>query len=204
MIEQKVKEINLNFNTNEKIFSPNKVDTGTLAMLSQIEFSEDDKILDLGCGYGIIGILASKLIGVENIIMCDISDDAITLSKENAKLNGVEGVEIIKSDGLDEIRDSDFTLILSNPPYHADFSVPKRFIEEGYKRLVFGGRMLMVTKRKDWYKNKFISIFGGVKIIEQDDYFVFIAEKRDIIKKKKVKDKNKLSRKLQRKKDRNK
>lgn len=204
MIEQKVKEINLKFNTNEKIFSPNKVDTGTLAMLSQIEFSEDDKILDLGCGYGIIGILASKLIGVENIIMCDISDDAITLSKENAKLNGVEGVEIIKSDGLDEIRDSDFTLILSNPPYHADFSVPKRFIEEGYKRLVFGGRMLMVTKRKDWYKNKFISIFGGVKIIEQDDYFVFIAEKRDIIKKKKVKDKNKLSRKLQRKKDRNK
>lgn len=204
MIEQKIKEINLKFNTNEKIFSPNKVDTGTLAMLSQIEFSKDDKVLDLGCGYGIVGILASKIIGVENVIMCDISDDAINLSKENAKLNGVAGVEIIKSDGLDEIRDSDFTLILSNPPYHADFSVPKRFIEEGYKRLVLGGRMVMVTKRKDWYKNKFISIFGGVKITEQDDYFVFISEKRDIIKKKKVKEKNKLSRKLQRKKDRNK
>lgn len=57
--------------------------------------------------------------------------------------------------------DKDFTLILSNTPYHNDFSIAKHFIKEGFRRIVIGGKMIMVTKRKDWYKNKFISIFGG-------------------------------------------
>lgn len=67
---------------------------------------------------------------------------------------------------------------LSNPPYHADFSVPKEFIEKGFNRLQIGGKMYMVTKRKDWYKNKLISIFGGVKIWEIDGYYVFLAIKK--------------------------
>ncbi|NCU26429.1 methyltransferase, partial [Candidatus Nomurabacteria bacterium] len=71
-----------------------------------------------------------------------------------------------------------YTLILSNPPYHTDFSVAKHFIEKGFNRLVLGGRMVMVTKRRDWYRNKFIAVFGGVSIREKDGYFVFAAEKR--------------------------
>jgi len=80
-----------------------------------------------------------------------------------------------------------FQIILShhkNKPFcfglsvHADFSVPKHFIEKGFNRLKVGGKIYMVTKRKDWYKNKFIAIFGGVKIEEFDGYFVFCAEKR--------------------------
>ena len=73
-----------------------------------------------------------------------------------------------------------FSLCLTsaNPPYHADFSVPKAFIEKGFNRLQIGGKMVMVTKRKEWYKNKLISIFGGVSITEIDGYYVFISEKR--------------------------
>lgn len=67
---------------------------------------------------------------------------------------------------------------MSNPPYHADSTVPKEFIEKGYNRLTVSGKMHMVTKTKDWYKNKLISIFGGVKIYEVDDYFVFMAVKK--------------------------
>ena len=58
------------------------------------------------------------------------------------------------------------------------FTVAKRFIEKGFNRLKIGGKMYMVTKRKDWYKNKLISIFGGVRIHEIDGYYVFEAEKR--------------------------
>ena len=61
----------------------------------------------------------------------------------------------------------------------ADFSIPKHFIEKGFNRLRIGGKMYMVTKRKDWYKNKLSAIFGGVKIYEIDGYFVFCAEKRN-------------------------
>ncbi|WP_408605614.1 methyltransferase [Bariatricus massiliensis] len=51
------------------------------------------------------------------------------------------------SDGFRNVPDNDFTLILSNPPYHTDFSVPKHFIEVGFKKLVIGGKLIMVTKR---------------------------------------------------------
>lgn len=78
----------------------------------------------------------------------------MTLTNANLERNDLTGVRVIKSDGLKEIPDRDFTLILSNPPYHTDFSVAKAFIEEGYKHLVFGGRLMLVTKRLTWYRNK--------------------------------------------------
>lgn len=178
MINTNIKGIDLKFNTSSKIFSPHSVDKGTLAMLSQVEFKENDKVLDIGCGYGVVGILASKIIGKQNVVMSDIDENAVALAKENAKINDVEGIKILLSDGFKNIEDKDFTLILSNPPYHADFSVPKHFIEKGFNRLKIGGKMYMVTKRKEWYKNKLISIFGGVKIKEIDGYYVFMAEKK--------------------------
>jgi 16S rRNA (guanine1207-N2)-methyltransferase len=110
--------------------------------------------------------------------MCDTDPEAVKYARENAALNGVPGVKIIQGDGFRGLDDTGFTLILSNPPYHTDFSVEKHFIEKGFNRLVIGGRLLMVTKRKDWYKNKITAIFGGVRVFEEDGYFTFLAEKR--------------------------
>ncbi len=199
MITAEIKGISLEFETNDKVFSPSSIDLGTLSMLSQIDFNSTDKVLDLGCGYGIVGILAGKLIGADHITMCDLSEDAISLSKINAARNNLDDLKIIQSNGLENITDGDFTLILSNPPYHVDFTVPKQFIEAGFKKLVVGGKMVMVTKRKDWYKNKLTSVFGGVKVIETNGYYVFIAEKRSSYIPKKQKDTNRLSKKIQRK-----
>ena len=159
-------------------FSPSRIDRGTLAMLSQVDFHPEDRVLDLGCGYGPVGILAAKLIGPDRVVMCDISDRAVEMAQRNAFVNGVSSVKIVRSDGFSQLDDTGFTLILSNPPYHADFSVPKSFIEKGFNRLQIGGRMMMVTKRKEWYKNKLISIFGGVTIAEIDGYYVFASQKR--------------------------
>ena len=174
----------MTFETADTSFSPLGADLGTLAMLSAA-FSENAVInagatlLDLGCGYGLVGVYAAKLIGAENIVMSDVCEDSVALARKNADLNNVGGVKIIQSDGFRDIRDSGFSLILSNPPYHTDFSVAKHFIEKGFNRLVIGGKMFMVTKRRDWYKNKLSSVFGGVRITETDGYYVFCAEKRN-------------------------
>lgn len=199
MISAEIKNVSLKFETDPSNFSPNSIDVGTLAMLSAVEFLPDDKILDMGCGYGVVGILAARLIGEKNVTMCDISESAVKQAKMNAELNGVPDIDIKISDGFSEIADNDFTLILSNPPYHADFSVPKRFIEVGFKKLAVGGKMIMVTKRLDWYKNKLTSIFGGVRVREIDGYYVFISEKRGERVPKKEKAVGKLSKKLRRK-----
>jgi len=177
VIKTNIKGIDLVFETSKSLFSPRAVDLGTLSMLSLVEFGENEKVLDLGCGYGVVGILAAKIVGEENVVMLDIDGEAVKLAQKNALLNGVPGVKVIKSDGFANLDDKDFTLILSNPPYHTDFSVAKNFIEKGFNRLCTGGRMYLVTKRKKWYKNKFIAIFGGVQIWEINGYFVFMSIK---------------------------
>lgn len=146
-------------------------------MRSVIEFVEGDRVLDLGCGYGVVGILASN-IGEQNVVMVDNDETAVEVAKYNARLNGVQNIEIIQSDGFSNVKQNNFTKIISHPAYHVDFSVPKHFIEKGFNRLLLNGRMYMVTKRKDWYKNKLISIFGGVRIWEIENYYVFMAEKK--------------------------
>lgn len=202
MIYTNIKNTDLRFETEASIFSPNAIDSGTLAMLSTVDFLPGDKVLDLGCGYGVVGILAAKLIGEEKVIMCDISEQAIECAKINAALNGVENINIILSDGYENVGEKDFTIILSNPPYHADFSVPKNFIELGFGKLAVGGKFVMVTKRLDWYKNKLVSVFGGVKVQEVNGYYVFAAEKRSHIVKNRKKPVKGLSKKLRRKNER--
>lgn len=147
-------------------------------MLSTVEFLPTDEVLDLGCGYGVVGILAAKKIGAGRVAMCDVLEQAVRMSVVNAEQNGVPEVTVLQSNGFERVEKRGFTIILSNPPYHTDFSVAKHFIEEGYRHLVEGGRMIMVTKRLDWYQNKLTSVFGGVRVQEIDGYYVFCAEKR--------------------------
>ena len=178
MITVNINGISLELNTAPALFSPGGLDAGTQAMLSCVEFTAEDKVLDLGCGYGVVGIYAAKLIGEAKVFMSDVDETAVRLARENAARNGVPGIRVYLSDAFRGIDEAGFTLILSNPPYHSDFSVAKRFIEKGFNRLTIGGRFVMVTKRRDWYKNKLTGVFGGVKIQERDGYFVFTAEKR--------------------------
>ncbi|MBW5408963.1 methyltransferase domain-containing protein [Brachyspira hampsonii] len=189
-IEITIKNIDLKFTSNDKLFSPKNIDIGTLSMIDEVNFENENKILDLGCGYGVVGILAAKIIGENKVVMCDIDSEAVEASKDNAVLNNVSNISIIQSDGLKNIIDKDFSMILSNPPYHTDFSVAKHFIESGFYKLALNGKFIIVTKRLDWYKNKLSSIFGGVKVKEKNGYYIFISEKRNML------DSNKLKKKL--------
>lgn len=199
MIHESINGVDLNLITDYEVFSPKNIDLGTKAMLSFVKLLPNDKVLDLGCGYGVVGIWAAKQIGASSVTMTDINPKAVECAKENAILNQVfDGMSIVLSDGLKDIMDSEYTLILSNPPYHVDFSVPKQFIEQGHKKLALGGRMLMVVKRKDWYQNKLSNVFGGVKVYEKDGYYILEAQKREKRPAPK-KEKPALSKKLQRK-----
>jgi 16S rRNA (guanine1207-N2)-methyltransferase len=92
--------------------------------------------------------------------MADNDQTAVECAVRNLAVNGVDGVNVVMSDGFREIRETNFTKIVCNPPYHVDFSVPKHFIEKGFNRLVLEGTMYLVTKRKTWYLNKLRSVFG--------------------------------------------
>lgn len=168
----------LEIETTEGLFSPRGADAGTLSMVSAVELESGQKLLDLGCGAGLVGIAAAKVLGEENVWMTDVDPAAVRCAAENAKRNDVENVHLCCGDALDAVDASGFDWILSNPPYHADFSVAKKFIEKGFNRLKLGGKLVMVVKRELWYRNKLTAIFGGVRMQEIGGYFVFTAEKR--------------------------
>ena len=178
MFETEINGIPLRFETAPSLFSPHEVDAGTRAMLECAVFAPEDKVLDLGCGYGPVGIFAAKLVGETQVTMCDVDPRAVQLAQRNAQRNGVPGIRVLESDGFRGVDDAGYTLILSNPPYHTDFGVAKHFIEKGFNRLAIGGRMMMVVKRREWYKNKLTAIFGGVALREMEGYTVMTAEKR--------------------------
>ncbi|ERL65124.1 HemK [Schleiferilactobacillus shenzhenensis LY-73] len=167
----------LRFTSNAEVFSPRGLDQGTETMLNHAEVHANDRILDLGCGFGFVGVYFAATKPEARVTMADVDGNAVALAKENAEQNHVTPM-ISQSDGFAAIRDARFDVILSNPPYHENFSVPKHFIEGAYRQLAPNGRLYMVTKRRTWYENKIRTVFGGVHVIEDNGYFVFAAQKR--------------------------
>jgi len=177
LLEASIGAVKLRFQTRPGLFSPRALDAGTLALLSLVRFDPNDKVLDLGCGYGLVGIYAAHFMPPEQVYLLDSDPAAIEAARANCALNGVPGAHLILSDGFRGTNETGFTKIIANPPYHVDFSVPKHFVEKGFNRLVLGGSMWLVTSRLAWYRNKLSAIFGGVRIHNVDGYFVFEAVK---------------------------
>jgi 16S rRNA (guanine1207-N2)-methyltransferase len=177
LIQPIVQGLDLKFETSPNLFSPSGLDPGSLALLSRVQIERGDKVLDLGCGYGLLGIFAAKFTHPQLVFLVDRDPIAIEYAKRNVVLNDVQGVTCTVSEGFCDFRESGFTKILCNPPYHVVFSVPKHFIEKGFNRLAVGGSMWMVTKRELWYRNKLSAIFGGVRVHSVGPYFVFEARK---------------------------
>lgn len=175
MLEVTIGAVALRLATEPELFSPRRPDAGTLALLSMISFDPDDKVLDLGCGYGLFGIVAAHHVSPTQVTMIDNDPRAVAVARRNAEANGVPGVTVALSDGFKDTRETGFTKIITNPPYHVDFAIPRHFIEKGFNRLVLGGTMWMVTKRRNWYRNKLGAIFGGCRVHEIDGYSVFEA-----------------------------
>ena len=178
MIEAEVLGQRLELETLPGLFSPRHADRGTLAMLSRAHFEPGMKVLDLGCGCGLVGIVAARICGEANVMLSDIDPLAVEVAARNAARNGVPGVKTAVSDGFSALTEAGFDLILSNPPYQTDFSVAKAFIEKGFNRLKVGGTLMLVTKRREWYRNRLVAVFGGVRISQIDGYCVFEAQRR--------------------------
>ena len=147
-------------------------------MLQSVQFEPHDRVLDLGCGCGVVGLYAAKHIGESRVVMVDIDPLAVQVAGKNAAANHLPGLTIKQSDGFHDFDGTDFTKILCNPPYHTDFSVARHFILKGFNRLSIGGEMVLVTKRDTWYRKKMTSVFGCHQCQSVNGYFVIRATRR--------------------------
>lgn len=154
------------------VFSPRGLDAGTRLMLSHVQARAGARLLDLGCGTGIVSRIAAEAWQCQ-VTAVDVNARALRLARANAP-----GAEVLASDGFRGLAGRIFDLVLTNPPYHTDFSVAREFIEGAFRHLTDGGMLFLVVKRSNWYVNKIRTIFGGCQVIQADGYTLIRAEKR--------------------------
>ena len=178
-IKQKIKGQQFDFYTASGIFSKDKIDKGTLALAENMAVDKNSKVLDIGCGIGILGIVAAKLFNA-NVVMSDINKRAVMLAKKNAELNNVKA-EIYHGNLYEPITQNDFDIILSNPPQTAGKELCFQLIEQSKNYLKKNGNLQLVARHNKGGKtlsNKMEEVFGNVKVIaKKAGYWVYMGVK---------------------------
>lgn len=154
--ETKIYDTVLKLNTDNGVFSKDKLDFGTRVLLENLPLSEfTGRILDLGCGYGPIGIYLKKVTGCE-VDMCDVNRRALHLSKMNARINQVD-VHIFESDCYQNISEL-YQTIVTNPPIRAGKEIVYEMVMEARNHMLADGTLFLVIHRDQGAKSMIIDL----------------------------------------------
>lgn len=134
------------FETDRAVFSYGAVDRGTRLLLEAIEIQPADNFLDIGCGYGIVGIVAAARAPDGQAVLTDVNERAVDLSRDNARRNGVANVEVVLGSGYSPVDGRQFDVIATNPPIRAGRGVVEGIIEGAPDHLKPGGRFYLVAR----------------------------------------------------------
>lgn len=176
-------EENLKFKSANDLFSKNEIDLGSKVLietfLDVIEKDSTAKVLDLGCGYGAIGINLKKHLPKIDLTMSDVVVTATELAKENLKLNNVSA-QVVLSNLFDNV-DTDFNYIVSNPPIKTGKALLFKFAEDSINHLKLNGEMYLVIRKDkgmESLKTKLTEVFGACEIVNKHKGFYILKCKK--------------------------
>ena len=158
----------MTFLTDAGVFSKKMVDFGSQLLLKCLEVNQGETVLDVGCGYGPLGLSLVKAYGVE-ATMVDINNRALDLARKNAERNKVEAT-IFQSNIYEQVKGK-FDHVISNPPIRAGKQVVHEIIEKSKDFLGIGGDLTIVIQKKQGApsaKSKMEDVFGNCEIVKKD------------------------------------
>ena len=160
------------------IFAYDKVDEGTQLLLQHLSVPQHSRVLDVGCGYGIIGLVAERR-GAMQVDMVDVNTLAIAAARENIRRNGSANTRALVSDGLHMIHEQ-YDLVVSNPPFHVgkavDYDIAHALIADSRRVLEPGGTLLIVANVFIRYEELMRSVYKKVDCVaENGQYRVLMA-----------------------------
>ncbi|WP_019908212.1 class I SAM-dependent methyltransferase [Paenibacillus sp. HW567] len=171
----------LRFTSDAGVFSKGDIDFGSRVLIEAMDIPDGSSVLDVGCGYGPIGISAAYLAPKGHVTMIDINSRAVELARENARNNGVGNVTVMESDVLSSVGGQKFDVILTNPPIRAGKAVVHQIFEEAYEHLNEGGTLWIVMQKKQGAPSavtKLESLFPDVEEVGKDKgYRIIKAQK---------------------------
>jgi len=165
----------LTLHTRWGVFSPRSIDEGTLLLMKHIEVGVNDVCLDLGCGYGPIGIALAKHCTKGQVHMIDKDFVAIELANNNVKLNNLSNAKAYFSDAFLQIpNEIKFDQVISNLPAKVGREQLSIILYDAFDALKPGGKITVVTINglKDFIKNNFKSVFGNYKKLKQGQKYI--------------------------------
>ncbi|MGY0414319.1 class I SAM-dependent methyltransferase [Staphylococcus sp. mip270_02] len=171
--------------TDAGVFSKGKIDFGSdllvKTFLKTYPPGPTKNIIDVGCGYGPIGLMIAKVSPHHEVTMVDVNQRALNLSKKNKKRNRIDNVEVKESDGLSQVEDGTYDFVLTNPPIRAGKEVVHRILEEAYVKLKLDGELFVVIQKKQGMpsaKKKMQDTFDNVEVLEKSKgYYILRSVK---------------------------
>lgn len=180
-IDFNIRGIKLQFITDAGVFSRRGVDYGSQVMLRTLPEIHGE-ILDLGCGYGAIGVTLGKLNPMSRVTMIDINERAVELTNKNISLNKLENAESFQSDAFENVKAS-YDVIVCNPPIRTGKKVIYPMFENSIKHLKPMGSLYIVIQKKQGANSameKLQEIFGNCEAIHKDGgYWIIWCQARD-------------------------
>jgi len=174
------------FTSDSDVFAKKHIDFGTKLLLDTAILDlhtrciRQGRLLDLGCGYGVIGITMKRVFPAMDVVMADINQRAAALASENAKANHCPYISIVQSDGWENI-DGTFHVVMTNPPVRAGKKTVFAFYDGAFAHLEPGGFLYVVLQKKQGAPSSFArleSLFGSCEVIEKDaGYWIMRAQK---------------------------
>lgn len=168
----------MTFLTDAGVFSKKMVDFGSQLLLKCLEVNQGETVLDVGCGYGPLGLSLAKAYGVQ-ATMVDINNRALDLARQNAERNKVEAT-IFQSNIYEQV-EGNFDHVISNPPIRAGKQVVHEIIEKSKDFLEIGGDLTIVIQKKQGApsaKYKMEEVFGNCEIVKKDKgYYILRSVK---------------------------
>ena len=158
----------MTFLTDAGVFSKKMIDFGSQLLLKCLEINQGETVLDVGCGYGPLGLSLAKAYGVQ-ATMVDINNRALDLARKNAERNKVEAT-IFQSNIYEQVKGK-FDHVISNPPIRAGKQVVHEIIEKSKDFLGIGGDLTIVIQKKQGApsaKSKMEDVFGNCEIVKKD------------------------------------
>lgn len=169
------------FITDRGVFSKGEVDFGSKLLIENFCLASiDGPILDVGCGYGPIGLALAKRYLSCVVWMTDINERAVSLARRNAELNDLNNVVIKQGSLLSHISES-FASIVTNPPIRAGKKIVHQIFAEAYDRLLFGGELWVVIQKKQGAPSaleKLEALFSEVEVVEKKKGYYIIKAKK--------------------------
>jgi 16S rRNA (guanine1207-N2)-methyltransferase len=159
----------LRFHTTWGLFSPRAIDDGSRLLLDHLELAPDDTCLDLGCGYGVLGLCMAKLAPQGHILMIDKDFVAVDYAEKNRLLNGIKNANCQLSNGFDQIPAQQFDVIVSNIPAKVGKEMLYIYLFDALRYLKPGGSFYIVTITglRLFFKRGFSEVFGHYEKIKQ-------------------------------------